>query len=81
VSSLTIPKDFKTKKLIDLDWRNKFDINIVLIKKTKGKSSEEELGKIEPIIPKAQELVEPLDIIYVIGSNHDLVTFANALKK
>ncbi|MFZ9704224.1 MAG: potassium channel family protein [Bacilli bacterium] len=81
VSSLTIPKDFKTKKLIDLDWRNKFDINIVLIKKTKGKTTEEELNKIEPVIPKAQELVEPLDIIYVIGSNHDLVTFANALKK
>jgi trk system potassium uptake protein len=81
VSSLTIPASFKTKKLIDLDWRNQFNINIVLIKKTKGHTDKKSLDEISPNIPKAQEMVEALDIIYVIGKNKDLVTFSNAIKK
>lgn len=81
VSALTIPDTFKTKKLIDLDWRNKFDINIVLIKKTKGATNPTVIKKLSPEIPKAQELVEALDIIYVIGKNKNLVTFSNAIHK
>jgi trk system potassium uptake protein len=81
VSSIIIPPQFKTKKLIDLDWRNKFNINIVLIKKTEGKTKQEDLEEITPIIPKAQELLEANDIIYVVGNRKDLITFANAIKK
>lgn len=81
VSSLTIPKQFKTKKLLDLDWRNQYNINIVLIKKTKGHTDKETIDEISPMIPKAQELVEANDIIYVIGKSKDLITFANAVKK
>lgn len=81
VSSLTIPANFKAKKLIELDWRNKFDINIVLIKKTKGKTKAEDIEGIIPEIPKAQESVEPKDIIYVIGKNKDIITFSNAINK
>ena len=81
VSSVTIPVGFKTKKLIDLDWRNKFNINIVLIKKTEGKVSEEDIDGIIPEIPKAQEMVEAKDIIYVIGKNKDVITFSNAINK
>lgn len=81
VSSLTIPVNFKSKKLIDLDWRNKFNINIVLIKKTGGKTKAEDLEGIIPEIPKAQETVEPKDVIYVIGKNKDIITFSNAINK
>jgi trk system potassium uptake protein len=81
VSSVTIPVGFKTRKLIDLDWRNKFNINIVLIKKTHGKVEAEDLDDIIPEIPKAQELVEAKDIIYVIGKNKDVITFSNSLNK
>ena len=81
VSSVTIPVGFKTKKLIELDWRNKFNINIVLIKKMEGKVSDEALDDIIPEIPKAQESVEAKDIIYVIGKNKDVITFSNAINK
>ncbi len=81
VSSLTIPTNFKTKKLIELDWRNKFNINIVLIKKTHGEINPEKLDAIIPEIPKAQESVEAKDIIYVIGKNKDIITFSNAINK
>ncbi len=81
VSSVTIPVGFKTKKLIDLDWRNKFNINIVLIKKTGGKVKPEDIEGIIPEIPKAQESVEAKDIIYVIGKNKDVITFSNAINK
>jgi Trk K+ transport system NAD-binding subunit len=78
---VTIPVGFKTKKLIELDWRNKFNINIVLIKKTAGKVKPEYIDGIIPEIPKAQELVEARDIIYVIGKNKDVITFSNSINK
>jgi trk system potassium uptake protein TrkA len=81
VSSITIPVGFKTKKLIDLDWRNKFNINLVLIKKTKGKVNAEDIEGIIPEIPKAQELVEANDVIYIIGKNKDVITFSNSINK
>lgn len=81
VSSFVVPKNFKTKTLLELDWRNKFDINIVLIKKTNGVTIPEKLEVITPKIPRAQELVEALDILYVIGKHRDLITFSNAINK
>jgi Trk K+ transport system NAD-binding subunit len=81
VSTFVVPKNFKTKKLIELDWRNKFDINIVLIKKTGGNTNPKEVGKLIPAIPRAQELVEALDVLYVIGKHRDLITFSNAINK
>jgi trk system potassium uptake protein len=81
VSSYTIPEGFKSRKLMDLDWRNQFNINIVLIKKTKGETDPKKVKQIVPQIPKAQEMVEALDILYVIGKNEELVHFSNALKK
>jgi trk system potassium uptake protein TrkA len=81
VTSVTIPVGFKTKKLIDLDWRNKFDINIVLIKKAKANTKSKDLEDIIPEIPKAQESVEAKDIIYVIGKNKDIINFSNAILK
>jgi Trk K+ transport system NAD-binding subunit len=78
---VTIPVGFKTKKLIELDWRNKFNINIVLIKKTAGKVKPEDIDGIIPEIPKAQESVEARDIIYVIGKNKDVITFSNSINK
>ncbi len=81
VSSLTIPAGFKTRKLIDLDWRNQFDINIVLIKKAKSANPKKNQEAPTPIIPKAQELVEANDVIYVLGKNKDLVAFSNSFKK
>lgn len=81
VTSLTIPVGFKTKKLIDLDWRNKFDINIVLIKKAKANTKTKDIEDIIPEIPKAQESVEAKDIIYVIGKNKDIINFSNAILK
>jgi len=81
VTSVTIPVGFKTKKLIDLDWRNKFDINIVLIKKAKANTKSKALEDIIPEIPKAQESVEAKDIIYVIGKNKDIINFSTAILK
>jgi trk system potassium uptake protein TrkA len=81
VSTFVVPKNFKTKKLIELDWRNKFDINIVLIKKTAGNTNPKEVEKLIPAIPRAQELVEALDVLYVIGKHKDLITFSNAINK
>jgi Trk K+ transport system NAD-binding subunit len=52
-----------------------------LIKKTEGKVEAEDIDAIIPKIPKAQELVEANDVIYIIGKNKDVITFSNSINK
>jgi trk system potassium uptake protein TrkA len=80
VSTLTIPVGFKPDTLIKLAWRNKYDVNIILVQKTSMVDVE---GESIPAatLAKGDEVLHPGDTIFAVGSNDKLLRFANMLKK
>jgi Trk K+ transport system NAD-binding subunit len=77
VSKLVLPPQFKAKTLMELDWRNKYDINIILVQKRGTKK--DKFG--EPLLPRGNEPLEAGDLIFVLGTNEDLLTFSEMLQK
>lgn len=57
------------KPLMDLEFRNKFNINIVAIRK-----------KEEVIIPSANSIIQKGDIVYLIGEDQSIYEFENYLE-
>jgi trk system potassium uptake protein TrkA len=79
VSTITIPAMFKPNTLIELAWRNKYDVNIILIQKP---SVDGEDGQLEDAkLAKGDEVLNPGDVIFVVGTNEKLLRFSNLLKK
>jgi trk system potassium uptake protein TrkA len=79
VSTITIPPMFKPNTLIELAWRNKYDINIILIQKPSKEEGSTDLG--EAKLAKGDEILNPGDLIFVVGTNEKLLRFSNLLKK
>lgn len=65
---IKIRPDFIDKPLFELDLRNKFNINIVLIKRGK-----------EIIIPKASDILMHDDIAMIIGTSKAITKFQNEI--
>ncbi len=59
-----VSKNFSAKSIIDLDVRKKFDVIVVAINKS---------GKI--ILPSSTDLIEPDDILYVVGKYDKTLKF------
>ena len=59
VMSLPIPTEFIGKNLIEADLRRRYDVNVVAIKRD-GRTL---------VNPKAQEVVQPEDVIIVLGTH------------
>ncbi len=78
VSTITLPKAFKSATLAELAWRNKYDVNIILIQKHL-ESDQKEIA--DANLAKGDELLEPSDIIFVVGTNEKLLRFSNMIKK
>ena len=68
VVQIRINEDFESKTLIDLDLRNKYDINIVgIIRKEKF------------FVPKGTDSIEPLDKVLVVGKDDKVAKFATEI--
>ena len=65
---LVTPGDFKEITMIDLNARNNFGVNILLIK-----HGEKEFA------PKGTDKIKGKDSLYVVGRNNDIVRFTRAL--
>ena len=70
VVQMAIKDDFPPITLVDLNSRNRFDVNVVLIVRDK-----------KSFIPKGTDLVKPGDNILVIGKDNNLRKFENYLNK
>jgi trk system potassium uptake protein TrkA len=77
VSKLVLPPNFKAKTLMELDWRNKYDINIILMQKRGTKK--DKFG--DPLLPRGNEPLESGDLIFVLGTNENLLAFSDMLQK
>lgn len=70
VVEVPVPATFKTKKLMEIDARNRFDVNLLLIRREK-----------QTITPKANEEIRPQDVIFVFGTNKRIVELTEYLKE
>lgn len=70
ISKIQVSSKFKAIQLLDLDSRNKFDVNIVGIIRNNNF-----------FIPKETDSIEPNDIILVIGRNSKMVKFEQKINK
>lgn len=68
VYEIFIGEDFKTVKIVDLDIRNRFDVNILLIKRGKN-----------VILPKADSEIRSKDIVIVLGKHDRISKFQSIL--
>lgn len=72
---VSAPRSFHNKRIVDIDLRKKHNINLVAIKKRNSyKSPNGETIKEDRIkgIPKPSDVIEPEDILVLIGSKEDL---------
>jgi trk system potassium uptake protein TrkA len=60
------------KSLIDLDFRKKYDINIIAIKKENGDMNTS---------PKGADIIEEGDLLIVIGNKEDIEKIERAAKR
>lgn len=70
VVQISIPNNFKEQSLIELNARNKFDVNIVGVIRNKSF-----------FIPKGQDKVQPNDVIMVVGKSNKIIKFDNYVNK
>lgn len=68
VYEISVSEAFKTTKLIDMDVRNKYDVNILLIKRGKN-----------VILPKADSELRSKDIVIALGKHDRISKFQNIL--
>lgn len=69
VVEVPVPNSFKTTKVMDLNTRNQFDVNLLLIRRGK-----------QTISPKANAEVRPGDELFVFGLNRNIVKLTEFLK-
>jgi len=69
VVKITVGGKFFPKDIITIDPRNKFNVNLILLTKKKVTS-----------IPHASDLIEPTDIVFVVGKRRELRAFGDYLQ-
>ena len=70
IVEVSVPENMRTITIIDLDARNKFGVNIILIKREKGSFA-----------PKASDSIQAGDQLFVFGKNSQIRKFTNSLRK
>ncbi len=69
VVKITVGPKFIAHSIIEIDPRNKFNVNLILLTKNKVTS-----------IPRASDLIEPDDVVFVVGKRKELREFGNFLQ-
>ena len=69
VYEIKVSPTFESTKLIDMDVRNKFDVNLLLIKRGK-----------ETFSPKADTVIYPNDVIIIIAKHNKVSKFEAILR-
>ncbi|HUU43071.1 MAG TPA: TrkA family potassium uptake protein [Planctomycetota bacterium] len=75
------PPKFHNKKLVELGLREKYSVNLVAIKKkvvTAGKNGEKVIEEKILDIPKPSDVIEPDDILILMGHDQALADLPNA---
>ena len=70
VVDLSVPNTFKAKKIFELNTRNKFDVNLLLIRRNNIS-----------INPKANDEILPNDELFVFGKSKNITELGNYLKQ
>lgn len=70
IVELPVPDTFKKVRIIDLNVRNKFDVNLLLIRRKKQSFS-----------PKATDEICPGDELFVFGKDKKIIQLGNYLKQ
>lgn len=65
------PAGFINRSIRSLALRNKYDVNLVVIRRPTS-PDDEEGGAIKTIVPKPDDLIEPGDLLVVVGSDEAL---------
>lgn len=65
---LSVPSDFEEISMVSLNSRNKYNVNIMLIKRDK-----------KEFAPKAKDTIKSNDSLFVVGKQKDIEKFAKAL--
>ena len=69
VVKITVGAKFNAQSIITIDPRNKYDVNLILLTKKKITS-----------IPRASDLIEPGDSVFVVGKRRELRAFGDFLQ-
>jgi len=69
VVKITVGQKFKALSIIEIDPRNKYNVNLILLTKKK-----------ETKIPHASDLIEAGDIVFVVGKRRELREFGDFLQ-
>lgn len=69
VIKITVSENFKSKTILELDPRNRYHVNIILITK-KGVTS----------VPLAKDLIEATDTVYLVGDKQKVAAFLEKLE-
>ena len=75
VVQLKAPKAFCDKKIVEIDLRRKFGVNLVAIKKTVlVRDSDGATAEVEQIndIPRPTDVIEANDILVIVGSDENI---------
>jgi len=78
IALIPIPERFAGKSLSEIDARNKYKVNIVVIKRPdpKGKKGKEVIND----VPSASDVLDKGDMLYVIGADSDIADFVGTSK-
>jgi trk system potassium uptake protein TrkA len=82
LAELHVPAEFSGKSLRDLDIRNKYNINIISIKRTKTEIDAMGNPKREELVfsPKPMDILNIDDIMVVLGTEDDIDKFKESVK-
>jgi trk system potassium uptake protein TrkA len=69
VVKITVGHKFKSQSIVEIDPRNKYNVNLILLTKKK-----------ETKIPHASDLIEAGDIVFVVGKRRELREFGDFLQ-
>ncbi|MBI5359972.1 MAG: TrkA family potassium uptake protein [Planctomycetes bacterium] len=74
VVELKAPEKFHGKTIKELDIRNKYDINLIAIKRILpvGKPSEGKTKIVLNAVPRPNDVIEPSDILIVVGDDKSI---------
>lgn len=68
IVEVPVPDTMKTTSIIDLDSRNRFGVNIILIQRGK-----------ESFAPKANDIIQAKDQLFVFGTKSQIIKFTDSL--
>jgi len=69
------PKKFHNRSLFEIDLRKKYEVNLIAIKRRKvtaDAQGKETVGESINDVPKATDVIEPEDILFLVGSDENI---------